>query len=178
MGTLTSDIGDALGLSASDIAALPTIAQVAKAAVPVASVATQLIEGDQTPKYEPQVANIAGTQAQEGNQLIGDFFNTGNLTPTQQAVAQAQMNALLAAIQQKYANAGDSGSTAELQDEAAARELAIQKYQLDPSIANLNAGLQLLQQGAGNYTNLATANAKDNSVQTANLVKDLTGQVA
>jgi hypothetical protein len=71
-----------------------------------------------------QLTGVANEALAKGNQLQ-NYATSGTLPPGQQAALDSAINATIAGIRGKYAQVGQSGSSAEMQEVSAARERAV-----------------------------------------------------
>lgn len=109
-----------------------------KDALAAAPIAIDLLKGNQSQPGENELKNEAGLLTQQGQQLA-NYLQNGTLPPGIQASINQATNAATAAIRSRYASMGMSGSSAEVQDIAAAQQQA--------ATEGAQTALQLLSQG-------------------------------
>ena len=96
------------------------------AALSLAGMGSNLLKGNKQPAYAGTLASNAGNLAAQGN-LKQNYLTSGTLPPGQQAAVDSAVNAQVAGIRSKYAQLGQSGSTAEMSEIASAHNSAVQQ---------------------------------------------------
>ncbi len=109
-----------------------------------------LLKGNETPQYEPQVGGAARniTAAAQGLEQQGgqlqSYLTSGNLPPGVNASLDVATNSAIASIKSQYASLGMSGSSAEAED--------INNVMLEKQAQGSQIALSLYQQGTSEIT--------------------------
>jgi len=124
------------------------------------------VVGNNTPKGQKQVEQIAAAENTQGQQLAG-YLQSGTLPPGMQAGIDKMANDAKAAIRSRYASMGMSNSSSE-QTELAAIDTQAQAQAAQIAQQLLTTGINETGLAAGLYTNLMNSSlAQDAELGTA-----------